>query len=321
MKRSSRVLAGVLAAACGLSAFAAEPVVLGDTAWLIEGGFVAGRQPDGNSVLLRGADGWIVVDSGRHAEHTQRIVDFLAKQELPLAAVVNTHWHLDHVSGNPVLRAAYPQLRVYASDAIDEALTGFLANSRKQLETMLAQSKDEAQKAAMSAEIARIDLGAKLRPDEVIEASGTRTIAGRELQVGLERGAATGGDVWLYDPQQKLLIAGDLVTLPGPFLDTACPPRWQAALGRLEQLPFETLVPGHGAPMTRVGFAAYRSAFDRLLVCADTPAAASDCAQGWEKDAADLLQGADPKLTRGLIEYYVQYRLRGEAVGKDCPAG
>lgn len=307
----------VVAAALMASAHADDP---GDDVRLIEGVFVPGRQPDGNSVLLRGPEGWVVVDSGRHAAHAARILDAVAESGAPIVAVVNTHWHLDHVSGNVALRAAHPDLTVYASDAIDDALEGFLARSHAQLTAMLAQPGEEASKQAMREEIARIELGPKLRPDEVISGDGERSPAGRTLHVGLARHAATGGDVWLYDPAQKLLIAGDLVTLPAPFLDTACAPRWQKTFDTLEATGFESLLPGHGKPMDRAQFATYRRAFDGLLKCAAEEVAPSVCSERWSADAGTLLDGQDPDLTRGLIEYYVTQRLRGADAMKDCPA-
>ena len=314
-----------LAAACLLAfAFPARaadpPMDLGGGVFLFKGAFVAGEQPDGNSVLLRGKQGWVLVDSGRHAAHTQRVIDHVVASGKPLLAVINTHWHLDHVSGNAALRKRFPKLKVYASNAIDAALTGFLADSRKQLAAMVAQpGGNEAVKASMREEIARIDLGDRLKPDVVVGEAQDIAPAGRPLRLELTDHVATAADVWIYDAAQKLLIAGDLVTLPAPFLDTACAPRWQAALAELESTGFELLVPGHGEPLTRQEFAAYRTAFDGLLACAASPAAPSDCALRWAKDTARIQFGADPKLASGLIEYYVQNRLRGAAEGKDCP--
>jgi glyoxylase-like metal-dependent hydrolase (beta-lactamase superfamily II) len=304
-----------------LLAVAAAPVEdLGHDTLLLRGEFVSGRQPDGNSVLLRGPQGWVLVDSGRHAEHTQRLLDRIEASGVPLRAVVNTHWHLDHVSGNVLLREKYPDAEVLASDAIDEALSGFLADYRKQLQTMLSQPPSEAEAAAWRAEIARIDAGARLRPTRVVAQAGEIELAGRSLQLGLADHAATAGDVWLYDPVAKLLVAGDLVTLPAPFLDTACAPRWGRTLGELEAIDFARLVPGHGAPMTRAQFAIYHSAFDGLLACAASSEPPSECAQHWVQEAAPLLRGEDPKWVAGMVEYYVQQRLRGEARDKDCPA-
>ena len=298
---------------------AADPLPLPEGVQLLRGDFVPGRQPDGNSVLIAAPAGWIVVDSGRHAAHTARIVEAPRADGRPLLALVNTHWHLDHVSGNPALRAEWPALQVHASDAIDAALTGFLARYRAQLQVLLAQATDDEQRAQLGDEIARIDAGAALRPDQVVSATGERVLAGRSLLLGLSRHAATAGDVWLFDRERRLLVAGDLVTLPVPFLDTACPPRWQAELATLAALEFDTVIPGHGPALDRAGFERYRAAVDGLLACAASAATPGDCAGRWLDDAGPLLDGSDAAFTRRLVEYYVNARLRGAAAGGDCP--
>jgi len=80
-----------------VAALAGEPVAP-DVA-LLQGAFVAGQQPDGNTLLLRGRDGVVVFDTGRHVTHVQRIIDAARGARLPVVAIVNSHWHLDHVSG------------------------------------------------------------------------------------------------------------------------------------------------------------------------------------------------------------------------------
>jgi glyoxylase-like metal-dependent hydrolase (beta-lactamase superfamily II) len=297
------------------------PEALAPDLWLLRGDFVPGRQPDGNSVLLRAPGGVILIDSGRHPAHRARIEAALQALDAPLAALINTHWHLDHVGNNPALRARWPGLDVYGSDAIDAALDGFLANYRGQLDAYLAQLAPGAEREAMRAERARIDAGPALVPNVVITHSGERTIAGRRLHLGLESDAVTGGDVWLFDPATRVLVAGDLVTLPAPLLDTACAPRWQAALARLEAQPFERLVPGHGAPMDRAQFAQWRRAFDVLLVCAASDADAGTCVQQWRDAAGDLLAPWPDAQIENLTGYYVAQRLRGDGARSDCPAG
>jgi len=279
----------------------------------IPGGFDPGRQPDGNTVIFRGKQGLVVMDTGRHPEHTQKILDYAAQVRRPIVAVVNSHWHLDHVSGNARLRAVYPQLRTYASSAIEGAMSGFLARSRQQSLEFLKQPGDPVQQAEVRADLATIDSGKALYPDVYIESAGERVLAGRQLQVGLERYAVTEGDVWLYDPATHVLAAGDLVTLPAPFLDTACPVHWQSALARLESVDFDILVPGHGKPMSRSDFAVYRRAFDSLLACAASTASNGDCTDDWQRAAASFLTtDRDNKLARGLVDYYLTAVLRGD---------
>ena len=131
--------------ALGLALIAATPAAAGpetqrldDHTVLVPGGIEPGRQPDGNSVLIEGPGGVVVFDTGRHTAHADRILAAAAGK--PVVAIVNSHWHLDHISGNLRLKAAFPKARVYASNAIDEALTGFLANGAKQGRDALAGS-------------------------------------------------------------------------------------------------------------------------------------------------------------------------------------
>jgi glyoxylase-like metal-dependent hydrolase (beta-lactamase superfamily II) len=280
---------------------------------LIPGEFVPGTQPDGNSVVFEAPAGLVVVDSGRHVEHTQAILNFASALERPIAALVNSHWHLDHVGGNPRLRRAYPQMRVYASDALGDALHGFLAHYRQDLVGAIAQEKDPAQQQAYRDEIAIIDSGEGLKPDEVISVGGERTIAGKAFVIGLETHAVTAGDVWVFDPQSRVLASGDLVTLPVPFLDTACPQRWRQALQRLDAVKFNTLLPGHGPALSHAQFAGYRQAFDGLLDCAASKADKQVCIDGWVHDAAPLNQGADEAFVRKLAAYYLDSSLRAPA--------
>jgi hypothetical protein len=97
--------------------------------WLIPGAIIPNREPDGNTVIFDAPEGLIVVDTGRHEWHHRAILALASDRRKPIKIIVNTHWHLDHVSGNPAIRAAFPGLRVYGSGAINNALTGFLASS------------------------------------------------------------------------------------------------------------------------------------------------------------------------------------------------
>src|ERR1700730_798929 len=145
-------LAGVFYGVCATAASLIAPGT-----YLIQGASVANRQPDGNSIIIMAPKGLIVFDTGRHKEHAQQVLDFAREQNRPIAAIINSHWHLDHVGGNPLLRAAFPDSKVYASSAIDAARRGFLADYRAQLVTRLAAVKDPEAGNAMRAEIALID--------------------------------------------------------------------------------------------------------------------------------------------------------------------
>ena len=80
-------------------------------------------------------------DTGRHPEHAQAILDYAKARHRPIAAIVNSHWHLDHTTGNWDIRQAYPHVEVYASNALEGALATFLKDSRADTDKMLADPK------------------------------------------------------------------------------------------------------------------------------------------------------------------------------------
>jgi glyoxylase-like metal-dependent hydrolase (beta-lactamase superfamily II) len=299
----------LLFAALTLATSATE---VGPGVLLVPGSFIRGQQPDGNSVILRGKRGLVVVDTGRHAAHTQKVLDAAAALKQPVEAVINTHWHLDHIGGNARVRQAYPAARVYASGAFAGARTGFLAEYRAQLAELLKTTTDPVQRETFETDLQLIDSADKLAPDVVVDRSQALKLAGRNIDVHLAKHAATAGDLWMYDPASRIAIAGDLVTLPVPFLDTACPSGWSSALAELERTDFKLLIPGHGAPMTRADFAVYRKAFDNLVACSASSSEKGACIDGWMKDAAPFLRNDDPAWVRMLADYYVGAVLRGE---------
>ena len=280
-------------------------------AWhLVPGTFEPGRQPDGNSVFLEAPEGLILVDTGRHPEHQAKLLAYARARGRPVAAIVNTHWHLDHVGGNMEIRAAFPEAAVYGSTAVEGALAGFFPQSRKSAEEYLASGQaGPDQRAEIGGDFAAMDDPASLRPTRPVERSGKIRVAGRTLRLGLARFAATEGDVWVYDAKARLVIAGDLVVGPVPFFDTGCPEGWRKALGEIAAIPFVALIPGHGEPMSRPQFLQWRSAFDNLLDCAASTQARAACIAGWKRDAAFFIPAGEKRI-EAMVGYYLDTRLR-----------
>jgi glyoxylase-like metal-dependent hydrolase (beta-lactamase superfamily II) len=300
-----------------------QPRAIAAGLWLIPGGMPPGRQPDGNSVIIDAPDGLVVVDTGRHRWHREAILALARARGKPIAAIVNTHWHLDHVSGNPDLEVAYPALRVHASTAIDGALAGFLAKSAEDSERYLDDPQvPESMREDIRADRLTIAHGAALRPDVPIERSGVTSIGGRDIRIHLVTDAVTAGDVWLYDESSRIAILGDLVTLPAPFLDTACPAGWTEALRDVGDVPFELAIPGHGAPLTHAQFDHYRNACVDFVACAATDRAAQECGSQWAEAVEPLLEDSatDQSRAQRLAEYYVGMLRAGGGRSPHCQA-
>ena len=298
------VLGCLLTASAG-AAGAAEPY------HLIPGAVPSDKGPDGNTVVLDAPQGLIVFDTGRHPEHAQAILDYASARHRPIAAIINSHWHLDHTTGNWDIRQTFPHAAIYASGALKGALETFLKDSRANTDAMLADPKTSA---AARDQLLRgravLDHPERIAPNHVISKSGPISIAGRVIDVHLARLAATEGDVWLYDRKSRTVIAGDLVVGLVPFMDTACPEGWSKALGEIARLPFTTLIPGHGDPMTRADFAQWRTAYDNFVDCGHSARPGKECVEGWSRDAATFIDAAHEDYARSAAGYYLQTRLR-----------
>jgi glyoxylase-like metal-dependent hydrolase (beta-lactamase superfamily II) len=278
---------------------------------LIPGAVPLDSGPDGNTIVIDAPRGLIVMDTGRHPEHAQAILDYAKQRHRPIAAIVNSHWHLDHTTGNWDIRKAYPHVQVYASNALKGALQTFLAESRANTDQMLADPKTSA---ATRDQLLRgrsvIDHPERIAPKHVIAKSARMSIAGRPLDVRLARFAATEGDVWLYDPKTRVAVVGDLVVGLVPFMDTACAEGWSRALGEVARVPFTRLIPGHGPVMTRADFSAWRTAYDNFVACGHSSAKEAQCVAGWEHDAAKFIEPDHRDYVRGAAAYYFETRLR-----------
>lgn len=298
-------------ALAGLSASCSHAVAK-PAAYTFQAGHIDLDQgPDGNTVILDAPEGLIVIDSGRHPGHAARIVEHVHKAGKPVVAVVNSHWHLDHTTGNRDLLARFPKATIVASRAVEGALNGFLARSREGARKRLADPGlhgDERTRIERALAIME-DRGA-LVPSLAIERDGARRLGGRRLEFHLARNAATEGDVWLVVPDEELAIVGDLVVAQFPFFDTGCEEGWAAALKAIERAPWTILIPGHGVPMDRAAFARWHRGFRALLDCARSSHSAEDCAEGWERDATGFFSEAERADVRAMGVYYVAEVLR-----------
>ena len=281
---------------------------------LIPGQVPMDKGPDGNTIVLDAPKGLIVFDTGRHPEHAQSILDYAKVRQRPIAAIINSHWHLDHTTGNADIRAVYPKADVYASTAIEGALVGFLGRNRAQTDKMLADPKVlPAQKAELLRGRSRIDNPDTLRPTKPVLRSARMVIAGRPLDVHLAKFAATEGDVWIYDPKTRVAIVGDLVVDIVPFMDTACPNGWSKALDQVAATQFRTLIPGHGPVMNRTDFLTWRRAYNDFVKCGHSDADKKQCVAGWEREAAKFIDDAHRDYVREAADYYLTTRLRSSA--------
>ncbi len=272
------------------------------------------KGPDGNTVILDAPQGLIVVDTGRHPEHAQAIIDYAHKLGKPVVAIINSHWHLDHTTGNRDVLAAFPDAKIVASRAVEGALGGFLARSKVQGEKALAEGRLEPEaRARTERALAAMNDRAAIVPGTPIVRDGPMRLGGRPLQFHLAPNAATEGDVWFVSPDEKLAVVGDLVVAQVPFFDTGCEKGWAKALDAIAKSRWSVLIPGHGAPMDRAQFNRWHRAFTRFVDCAHSERTAQACAARWQQDAAGFYAPAERDEVGLLARYYVSEVLRAPA--------
>jgi len=103
-----------------------EAVQIAPDIWEIPGAFPADQGPDGNSIIFEAPRGLIVVDTGRHRSQSEAILAFARAHAKPIVAIFNTHWHLDHSSGNRAIKAGFPEAQLYATKRHQSGAHNFL---------------------------------------------------------------------------------------------------------------------------------------------------------------------------------------------------
>jgi cyclase len=189
----------------------------------------------------------------------------------PVRYLVNTHWHNDHNQGNASYADAFPAITIIAQNETAKMMAlrvaSYLSEYPHRMElfqqeidsgkypsgTLLTESEIEDLKNAVKGGRAASDeVSAEFRnlkvklPNVTFDHELDIDLGNREVQVKYLGRGNTVGDAIVYLPKEKILIAGDLVDSPVPYLGGGFPIEQDATLKRAAELDFETLIPGHG---------------------------------------------------------------------------
>ena len=202
-----------------------------------------------NNILIDDGAACTLIDSGYHA-HAAQTLQLLerARGGKPLARLINTHCHSDHMGGNAAVQRAYAcRTSVPAGEA-----PAILAWDEQAM--MLSYTGQSAERFGF---------------DDTIAPGDSLQLGGLEWEVL----AAPGHDrhaLMFYAPAARILISGDalwengfglifqeLFGEAGGFADT------RATLEAISRLQIDTVIPGHGAPFGSVE-RSLAAAFQRL---------------------------------------------------------
>jgi len=211
---------------------------------MIATGPTAGEGLGANSGFVVGRDAVLVVD-GRY---TPALANDLLRAirsvtSAPIAYVVNTHYHPDHVWGNMVFKEQGAV--IMACPGTREAITKY---SPVYLEYYKERSKDSYE---MLKDI-------KIAPPDTTVADGQEIdLGGIKVVLRCVGPAHTAGDCVVIVPKGKIIFMGGLLS-NGYHLNLGDPgadfDNWVAALDRLDRMDISDVVPGQGTVCGREAF-------------------------------------------------------------------
>ena len=222
----------------------------------------SGGLASGNAGFVIGEDGVLIFDTFFTPVAIEELIsEIQSLTKLPIKYAINSHYHLDHTGGNQVLVArgipiiAHDNVMIWQTTKnkrflpTAEDLQKRKADAEKKLSETPDDQKDK--RAQLERQIRRYDaiLSIKLTNPTKTFGSGTlRLKLGKREVILATLPGHTGGDVFAYVPDAKVVFTGDLgwsKTLPN--LIDATVNDWIPTLDKiLIQYPTARFVPGHG---------------------------------------------------------------------------
>lgn len=257
LKSLGVALAAVLFSAFSSAAVAADPPAAPEPYTLKQVGpgvwaaIDRNGQSGSNAGFIVGDDGVLVVDSFFNPDSAKALLaDIRKTTPLPIRYVVNTHYHIDHVSGDQVFHDA-------------GALIVAQRNVRSWMRTENLKFFGPDPKPEQKTRVEALAL-----PDIGVERDLTLWLGSRRVDVRYVLGH-TGGDLVVGAPDARVLFCGDLLwrRIPPNLIDGTLS-QWTATLANFEHRPqaaSTVFVPGHGDVANVADVAELRSYLQDLV--------------------------------------------------------
>jgi cyclase len=235
---------------------------------LAEGVYEIQHEPSGNTTVVIGDRQVFVVDTCfLPSQAREDIAQIRQWTDKPVSFVLNTHFHNDHNIGNQAYMEAFPALTIIAHVETKREMDLFGPGSARREEKGMTKIKQmlekgtnqegeslsDADKAELNGALARgapmVEELKKVRFQSatlVFDHDFSIDIGNREVQVKFLGRGNTGGDAIIYLPKEKIVVTGDLVVYPIPYVYDGYASEWIQTLQNLTQLDADTIVPGHG---------------------------------------------------------------------------
>ena len=265
---AAAAIALLLASTSTLAQTARTVTKLADGVYEIEHEDAGDGFASGNTTVIIGDRQVFVVDSCfLPSAAREDIAQIRQWTDRPVSFLLNTHFHNDHNLGNRAYMDAFPALTIIAhvetkkdmdmfgpgSGSREEKTTAFLQQMLDTGKTRDGRPLTVEEKTEVKDALARrLPVLEELKKVKFQSATLTFDhdfsvdIGNREVQIKFLGRGNTAGDAVAYLPKEKILIAGDLVVKPIPYIYDGYPSEWIQTMQNLGQLDADTIVPGHG---------------------------------------------------------------------------
>jgi glyoxylase-like metal-dependent hydrolase (beta-lactamase superfamily II) len=294
----------------------------------------------GNSVVIAGDDGALVVDSGQFPNLTRKMIaDIHTLTHQPVRILVNTHWHGDHNTGNSVYADAFPGIAIVSTD---ETREHFADLRRKFLVAKMFEEQGPAIKKTvetgtspsgkpvppdmikyfsraydeLNAAYPELKQAREVAPNQTFHNSMKFFLGKREVDVLFLGRGNTAGDAVVWVPDAKVLITGDLVVNPTPYATASFMTEWIETMNKLLAMDASVIVPGHGPVEHDKQYA--QAVTDLLRSVVEQTQAAAKAGLTLEDtqkkvDVSSFRQSfskGNPDLERNFDQYFLQSAIR-----------
>jgi glyoxylase-like metal-dependent hydrolase (beta-lactamase superfamily II) len=243
MSRHTHTLALCAGVAAGAAPLAAQDPLVMRIQPVAPQVFVISGFTNGNIVAVVGKSGVLLVD-GQSARRVALADSALRTvTPLPVRILINTHYHDDHIEGNPYWRAR--GARIVAHEAL-------ASEARK--DTTVAELDWHRTPAALEA-----------LPDQTFADSLTLDFEGEPVVLLHPPAAHTRTDAMVWFPRRNLIHTGDVLEREAPpFVDFWAGGTLGGMIGAIDRVlaladDRTVIVPGHGTITNRAGLPPYRA--------------------------------------------------------------
>ncbi len=224
--------------------------------------------PQSNTTVIIGDKAVLVVDScllpSTAREDVAQIRQWTDK---PVTYLLNTHWHFDHTLGNATYAAAFPSIQIVATRPTQQTIADFnpgavarYPSRAERFKKILESGKGpdgrplsegdrkdyERSLAGLAPVVAEFRNAVQVPPNVAFDRELAIDLGNRLVELRFLGRGNTAGDAIAYLPKEKILITGDLLVHPVPYLFGGFPVDQAKTLRAMAELDAQAIVPGHG---------------------------------------------------------------------------